>query len=273
MRLINQLLVIGVVIISICSESLASDLIQAADSGSINWSKGIISVQGPNLDTAQQSLWETLDTLRIDNRQQLGELIVRNQNLKSQLQQLVQQIKAIEEQDSASGQPQVRLQLPLKGAFFEALLAAQPTNSVGHRPARFGRPASPPGANGPQFMREITGLVIDARGLKLIPAVTPQILSEDGQLIYGAKSVNRSYIVNQGLLEYIPDMAAAEVSRRVADNPIMIKALAVESEAGSDVIVSNQDAERIKRAAKKHDFLYKCRVIIVLDQPASQVQN
>jgi hypothetical protein len=273
MKLINHILVIGVAVITLYSEGLAGDLIQTANSGSINWSKGIITVQAKEVETAYQNMWEVIEELRINNEQQLGELVNHNQNLRIQLQQLIEKIRAVAERDLTSGQPIIKLQLSLKGAFIEALLATQPTYSVGRRPARFGRPASPPGSNGPLFIREVTGLVIDARGLKVVPAITPQIISAAGQLIYGLKSVNRSYMANQGLLEYLPDMAAAQASKRVADNPVLVKALAVDPEDGTDLIISNQDAERIMRIAKKHDFLYKCRVIIVLDQAANQYGN
>ncbi len=249
------------------------NLIQATDYGDINWSQETLTGQGPNLETAQQNLWKIIAGLRLNSRQRVGELISRSGHLKTQLQQLILKAKTIESPDLAGGQSAVKLRFSLTGAFVEALLAVQPINNVSRPPKIFGRPAGNPGPNGPMFMREITGLVLDARGFRVMPAINPQILSRDGRLIYGPGSVSRSYMVKRGLATYMPDMALAEAAKRAADNPIVIKVLDVDADTNTDLIISNQDADRINRAAKRHDFLYKCRVIIVIDQPGISAKD
>jgi hypothetical protein len=110
-----------------------------------------------------------------------------------------------------------------------------------------------------------TGLVIDCRGIRVKPAIAPRILDEDGNEVYGATYASREYAVEQGMSGYARDLTAAQASQRVANSPLTIKAIRTAESGPSDVIISNADAERVRRVASSLSFLQRCRVMIVLD--------
>jgi hypothetical protein len=57
-------------------------------------------------------------------------------------------------------------------------------------------------------------------------------------------------------------MDAAARHPRVADKPLVLKGLRT---SGTDIVVSNTDAARLRSAFENLAFLRQCRVVIVLD--------
>jgi hypothetical protein len=110
-----------------------------------------------------------------------------------------------------------------------------------------------------------TGLVVDARGLSARPAMSPKILDETGQEVYGSAFVSREYAVQQGMSGYAKDIAAAHRNQRVTDNPITVKGLRTEGLGRSDIVISNADASALRSASENLSFMKKCRVMIVVD--------
>jgi len=46
----------------------------------------------------------------------------------------------------------------------------------------------------------VSGLIVDARGLGLRPAMAPKVLDQNGQEVYGSKFVSREYAVDIGMV-------------------------------------------------------------------------
>ncbi len=95
--------------------------------------------------------------------------------------------------------------------------------------------------------------------------MSPRILDEQGQELYGAKYVSRDYALQQGMAGYAKDMDKAVMNPRVANNPLVVKAASVEGKARTDLVLSDQDARRLRAAADSQKFLEKARVMVVLD--------
>jgi hypothetical protein len=108
-----------------------------------------------------------------------------------------------------------------------------------------------------------TGLVIDARGLGLKPALLPKVVDQQGQEIYVGQIVTRTNAVEQGVAGYARDVNAAANNFRVTDNPAVMKGLAASGAANTDVIVGEADAQTLRQLASRGEFLENCRVIIV----------
>lgn len=259
-------------LVSLANAERAS-LIQSGEYGEINWNNSVITAQGVDLAAARQNLWGVIKGLKVDNEYLVDEFVSRSAAFREQLQQLIQQVTPIEKKYLTSGQAGIKLQLPLAGTFAEAILAVQHASNVSRQPARFGPPGGNIGPNGPSFMLGPTGLVVDAGGLKVVPALHPQIVSEDGRVVYGLGKASRSYTVKHGLVKYMSDVISAEKSKRVDNNPIVIKALKIAPDTDTDLIISNRDADWIIKAGRRYDFLYKCRVIIVIDQVLKAVHD
>ena len=120
-------------------------------------------------------------------------------------------------------------------------------------------PSSPPIAGG------ITGIIIDARGLKARPAMAPRILDQNGNAVYGPGTYSREYAVTNGVAGYSKSIEAAQKDARVMGNPLIIKGIATAGTNRTDITVSNADVSKIDSANRSYSVLKDCRVLILID--------
>jgi hypothetical protein len=111
-----------------------------------------------------------------------------------------------------------------------------------------------------------TGLVVDARGLGILPALAPRVLEFNGAELYGAATVSREWAVKHGMAGYAKSVADARAMKdRVGDNPALVKAVSASGSAKTDAILSTEDAQAIKSATQNLKFLSEARVVFVVD--------
>ena len=110
-----------------------------------------------------------------------------------------------------------------------------------------------------------TGLIVDARGIGVRPAVAPKIRNEEGREVYGSAFVNRQYAVEQGMVGYLKDVESAKGNPRVTDRPLMVKALKTDGPNKTDLVISNSDAQVLHGMKEHLTFLEKARVMVILD--------
>ena len=110
----------------------------------------------------------------------------------------------------------------------------------------------------------ITGLIIDGTGLGIRPAMSPQILDQNGGIVYGPSNYTREYAVKNGVAGYAKGLDAGKADDRVKGNPLVIKAVAVSGSNNVDVVIGNSDIMRIRSANSSYGILKDCRVLIVL---------
>ena len=109
-----------------------------------------------------------------------------------------------------------------------------------------------------------TGLIIDCSDVQLRPALAPKILSKSGAEVYGSANVSREFAVQQGMLGYLKDIEKAKATSRVQNNPYIIKAIAVQGANKADIVISDEDAAKVKELSSKLNFLRECRVIAII---------
>ena len=112
---------------------------------------------------------------------------------------------------------------------------------------------------------DITGIIIDAKGLKVRPALAPKVIDKDGGIVYGPGDYSREYAVTQGVVGYSKTIESATKDSRVEGNPLVIKATGVSGQNSTDVIIGNDDIKRVGSANTSYGVLKDCRVIILLD--------
>ena len=110
----------------------------------------------------------------------------------------------------------------------------------------------------------VTGLIVDAGGLGLRPAMAPKV-DEQGNEIYGSKFVSREYAVDIGMVGYDKNLDKAIKNERVADTPVVVKAIKTSGPNKTDVVISNADASKIHGLAANMNFLQHCKVMFILD--------
>ncbi len=257
------------------SEYRGQDVVEQKSKGVINWSKGLIQAKGigflddklPNRVRARSSALKdaTLDAcrkilelvkgIRINGATEVGDYAGKNDIIMSKIESMVNSAHVIKKEYFSDGTVEVTTQMNLRGGFAQLVLPGEikPLESI--------RTMAPVHVSPSVF----TGLVIDARGLRIRPVMVPKILDEDAREVYGSAFVSREYAVQKGMSGYSKDLAAAQSNQRVADHPVTVKGLRTIGAEHSDVVISNTDAHRLRSASENLSFMRKCRVIIVVD--------
>ncbi|MCI0573391.1 MAG: hypothetical protein L0Y66_21815 [Myxococcaceae bacterium] len=103
-----------------------------------------------------------------------------------------------------------------------------------------------------------SGVIVDASGLKVTPALAPRLLDETGKAVYSAEAVSADARKTQGVASYFASLEEAKKSPRVGAKPLVLKASRAQ---GSDLVLPADALERLK--ASNPRFLAEGRVAIV----------
>ncbi|WP_207262239.1 hypothetical protein [Desulfovibrio sp. Huiquan2017] len=118
--------------------------------------------------------------------------------------------------------------------------------------------------------RGYTGVVIDARGVKLTPALAPVVYDQDGVGAYGYFLVSRNNVVDKGMVAYAVDDNPKVLAERVGDRPLMVRALGAYGSWRTDVIIAASDARLVRAVVKAGPIAEGCRVVILVDRPEKE---
>ncbi|NKB80300.1 MAG: hypothetical protein GKS05_00095 [Nitrospirales bacterium] len=115
------------------------------------------------------------------------------------------------------------------------------------------------------FQRSYTGLIVDARGIGLRPALIPRLLSEHSQEFYVGGVVSRDRAVESGVVGYSKDLVAASRQHRISDQPLIVKGQRTAGAKKTDIVLGQKDIARIQLADSSTHFLEQARVVVVYD--------
>jgi len=110
----------------------------------------------------------------------------------------------------------------------------------------------------------ITGVVIDARGLKVERAMDPKIRLSDDSEVWGTKFVDPDYVIAEGIVVYARTMEQAETNKRCGRFPLVFKAISA-GKRDSDVVLGPEDAKKLLNAERNSGFLNTNQVVFVID--------
>lgn len=258
------------------------DLVEKIGTGGINWSSGIIRAVGIGappenlygkpearpmaLRAAQidayRNLLEVVEGVRIKSSTMVKNFMVADDSISAQVSGMIQGAQVANKEYFEDGTVEVTLEMSLKGGFAQLVL---PQDIKQVEPIKATPPASTGETNKKSSSDSFTGLVVDARGLNAKPAMSPRIIDENGQEIYGAAYVSREYAVQQGVSGYSKNMDSAVSNERVTNNPMIAKGIKTAGPGKSDIMISNAEASKIKGSPENLAFMKKCRAIIVVD--------
>jgi len=244
-------------------------------SGKVDWTTGVITAVGIGAPPAQpanaaqaramaeraaqvvayRNLLEAIKGVRVDSTTTVENFMVSSDVIKTEVSGIIQGATVMDKKYMSDGSVEVTVGMKLTGALADALLPKGPATPTGMTGTLT------PGATGQIY----TGLIVDARGLGIRPAMAPKILNEDGKEVYGSAWISRDYAVREGMVGYLKDPAAAQANPRVTDKPLMVKALKVAGDGRVDMVISNADAATLHSASQNLSMLEKCRVIVLVD--------
>lgn len=278
--------------------AFGDNVVQQFTDGNVDWTNMIVTAKGIGappanaanmaqaramarraaIVVAQRNLLEIVKGVRIDSQTLVKDFMTQSDIIRSQVSGVVRGSRLIDVAYMSDSSVEATVAMPLTGEFSGVvipLVIKTPTVSP-PSPAPPEMPMQPPSAPEPPPMGEqpqapspgqvvYTGLVIDAQGLGVRPAMSPKIVDESGAEVYGSSFVSREYAIQQGVSGYAKDLTAAQNNPRVTDRPLTVSGVKAAGPSKCDIVVNNQDAQMIKSSADNLSFLQKCRVMIVLD--------
>lgn len=114
-----------------------------------------------------------------------------------------------------------------------------------------------------------TGVIVDARGMKVTPCLTPVIYGQDGVAGYGPFLVSRANAVSKGVAAYATTSDPLSLKLRVGSQPLLVRALKAHGSWRTNIVVSTPMAQLIHAVMQSEDAAQGCRFVIVVDAPPS----
>ena len=218
--------------------------------------------------SARENLNKMIDAICIDASRDVAGIVSTQEGLGPQIAKMIQAAREIEDRRKylSDGSVEIFLQFQLFGGFAQLILPGgirqiQPIQPVMPKT----RPVVPQKSDKLPEMQAFTGLIVDARGVELTPAMAPRIFDETGQEVYGASFVSREYAVQAGVSAYRIDLDSAGSRDRIGHRPLIVRGLRVTGQNRCDIVISNADAAKLRRSSEHLEFLKQARVIVVLD--------
>ena len=261
------------------------DYIQTFTAGQVNWGTGKIvatgfsepaqkKTEGQNirneaLSVARQKAAHTLagliGGLSLSGGRTVSDKMDREPSIAEKVSEMVRSAPVVQQNFRSDGAVEIIIAMSIYGGFAQLILpedirhieAIQPVNVKKEKPdptAKTGVGRSPAG-----------GLVIDARGLGITPAMMFSVLDENGKPVYGSAYVSREYAVQWGMAAYVRRIPTGNDFTRVAPGPLVIKGLRAVGIGRTDIVISNADAKKLKGAVENLILLRQGRVAVVLD--------
>jgi hypothetical protein len=221
--------------------------------------KNISATRAARLDAAR-NLLELIKGINLTAASNVQGAMVANDQVSSSIQGRLNGIRPVEAPRYFSdGSVQVKLEANLREVVPEELYAqAGP-------PQPIGAPTGSPAGSALNTQAAYTGLIIDARGTGVQPAMAPKIYDPQNREVYGSAYVSREFAVSQGMVGYAKSVEQASQSDRVKGNPAVVKAVKAEGANKADLELSQSDADALRTLAQQQTFLREARVMIVLD--------
>ncbi|MBA4367759.1 MAG: hypothetical protein C0403_08995 [Desulfobacterium sp.] len=285
MKFFNRFILIAALVLLIpaagtCQEE--GELLENVGNGSINWTSGLIRAVGVGAPPenyygkpearpmalraakmdAYRNILEVIQGVRIQSSTTVKNFMMADDSISAQVSGMVRGAQVAKQEYMSDGTVEVTLEMNLKGGFAQLVL---PEEIKQVEPIQSSSSSSPTPSNQKNASTTYTGLVVDARGLDAKPAMSPRVLDENGQEVYGAAFVSREYAVQQGMSGYSKNVDTATENQRVTKNPLIVKAIKTEGPGKTDFIINNTEASNLRGAPENLSFLKQCRVIIVVD--------
>jgi len=277
----------------LADESTGTQLVSKTATAVVNWTEGVLKAVGKGvppdvyygdeqgrkialtaaIKNARSKLMTAVSQVPIDGESTVGDLVGRDRAVLVALREMVDMSEVVHQEFTTDGTVEVTVQMSMNGGFYQLVLpkvikqfvivkpisAASDTSLVNETAAV--------STTGDVVSGPYTGMIVDVRGIGITPCMAPRVCDENGQEVFGPAYASREFAVQHGMTGYMTDMAAATGNSRVADRPLILKGLRAGGAGGTDIIVSNTDAARLRSAFENLAFLRQCRVMIVLDAP------
>jgi len=211
--------------------------------------------------SAQQNLLMTIKQLPVSSTDRVDTRVGFDQLFMAKIQELVKNAPVIKQAYLSDGTLWITIEFRLWGAFTQLILPSEVKQIETITPIDSSLKDDKIKSDEPEW----TGLIVDARGVGLKPALVPYILDDLGGQVYGPEFISRDFAVQWGMCGYTSDVDAAPKIDRVGQNPLTVKAIRATGHEPTDIVISAVDASRIRAASEHVVILREGKVIVVVD--------
>lgn len=282
------------------------NFVQKYPQGEINWGDGFIiahgkgeitSVKDPHAEEkatraaeldAKAHLLEIINDIPVDDRIRAGE----DKKMSFALQGFVQGAQVAASTKSGTTVT-VTVQAPIRGV-----------KGLGMTILGYYTPEPPPVAEAvkPEGLpqpEQYTGVVIDARKVPVNPAILPKVKDTKNHEVHTAQTVNREDLEKRGMASYAVVARDVEISRlfphaaviavaympdteptgpskqkrRQGYKPLVVSAVDAGGNLKANLIVSEQDAKKLKAVDEKTGAMKQCRVVVVVSSEVGGLEG
>lgn len=242
---------------------------------SINWTDHFIRARGrgesrgfgesrhrpfQNITRARQnayrSLLETAKAIQLTPILTVGEALKENDQKLAAFESLLKTAQTRQTEFLSTGAVEITLEFQITGEFSEMLLPDTITRLEAIESGQ---------SEGADNASAYTGVVVDARGLPVVPAMCFQVLDEDGKEVYGPAYASRENAVAVGMCQYVSGIADIKENSLVGSDPLVVKGIRLHPPGASNIMISTTDAARLRGSVEHLTFLKNCRVVVVVD--------
>ncbi len=270
----------------------SNDAVQQVDNGAMNYSNGFVvatgigaisplaqnpgmaratAVRAAKVD-AMRNLLEAVMAITVSSETTVRGAAIENDVVKTSVEGMVRgaRMRDIDGDGRGSNSDirylsdtsiEIEMEVHMSGISEVILPAAgfapAPAPTAGGAPAPAAPAAPRPGT--------VTGLIVDARGLGLRPAMSPKVLDQNGGVVYGPGNFTREFAVKFGVAGYSKNLEQAQQDPRVVGNPMVVKGVGVQGANKADLVLAAGDVPRVKGADSSGKFLSNCKVMILID--------
>ena len=213
---------------------------------------------------AYRNLAATIYGVELENESTIEQLAVKKDTIKTSVSGLIKNARILDEEVLPNGAYQIVMAVrifggsdSLSGALYQNKENALPTPA----PTVKSEIVFSPAANALVPVGQITGVVVDCRGLGLERVMSPVIRDTSGRAIYGTEHVDSSWVIKNGMAGYVHDEDPTGLTR-AGNHPIFVKAVSLDNHNG-DPIIAKDDADKILSANQESGFLRKCPVVFI----------
>lgn len=200
---------------------------------------------------ACRNLLSVLNGICVNGETNVKDLVARSDDLRRAMDGFVRDARVVCKRQLPDRSYEVILQVPITGKGGLISLLESPILEGNTTEARIGE-------------GKYSGLIVDATELAVEPALCPTVLDASGSDVYGCQKVTPSLAVEFGVAAYVSSVGRALKSSRVGRNPLVVKALKSGPRFPTDIILSEEDATRVREADSRSGFLSRCHVVIAI---------
>jgi hypothetical protein len=257
------LMLLGVVLPIGASWAQAKDAKDPKPTGSVNWQGQVIRAKGAGapdvkaqnpaqarlgaeraaLIDAFRNLLAQVKGVSVDGARKMDDLMQKDE-IRARVEGVVKGYKVVDKRYFSDNGVEIDIEVPMV-----ALTDVIDPDAV---------QVPPPGKNDGDA--SATGLVIDARGLRVTPALMPRVLDDSGKAVYSIDSLTQDARKVAAVASYVQSLEDAKKSLRAGEKPMIVKA---EKSAGADLQLRTDDVKKL--ASLNTSFLADGKVVIVLN--------